>query len=65
MHDAATAADHLEATYRLIEKARMQDVPILNPALKVEAVGIRRWQGGGWFGALVTQLENPEASKPP
>ena len=54
MHDAAAAAEHLEATYRLIQKTRMQDVPILNPALSVQAVGIRSWQGGGWFGALVT-----------
>lgn len=54
MHDAAAAAGQLEAIYRTIQDTRMQDVPILNPALSVEAVGIRPWQGGGWFGALVT-----------
>ncbi|GAB1412148.1 hypothetical protein MASR1M97_08840 [Candidatus Desulfobacillus denitrificans] len=31
----------------------MDDVPILNPALSVEAVGFARWQGH-WLGILVT-----------
>lgn len=31
----------------------MADVPIINPALRVEAVGFREWQGR-WIGVLVT-----------
>jgi len=51
--DAQTAAGRLEATFGAILAERMQDVPILNPALAVEAVGLRDWQGH-WLGALVT-----------
>lgn len=43
----------LEAAFRRIERERMQGVPILNPALAVQAVHFERWQGQ-WLGALVT-----------
>jgi [NiFe] hydrogenase assembly HybE family chaperone len=43
----------LEAAFRRIEAERMAGVPILNPALRVEAVGFARWQGH-WLGALIT-----------
>lgn len=43
----------LEAAFRRIEAEAMADVPILNPALRVEAVGFRRWQGH-WLGVLIT-----------
>lgn len=43
----------LETTYRLIHATRMQDVPILNPAIRIEAVGFHAWQGG-WLGVMVT-----------
>ena len=50
---ADEAASRLETTFGTIGRERMQDVPILNPALRVEAIGMRAWQGN-WLGALVT-----------
>lgn len=44
---------HLEAAFARIERERMAGVPILNPALRVQAVDFARWQGQ-WLGALVT-----------
>lgn len=43
----------LEAVFKEIARTRMSDVPILNPALRVEAVGFRVWEGR-WIGVLVT-----------
>ena len=43
----------LEAAYRRIEAATMADVPILNPALTVEAVGFTRRQDH-WLGIVIT-----------
>ncbi|MBI4989833.1 MAG: [NiFe]-hydrogenase assembly chaperone HybE [Rhodocyclales bacterium] len=43
----------LEAAFRRIESATMADVPILNPALRVEAVGFTRWQDH-WLGIVIT-----------
>ncbi len=43
----------LEAAFTRIWKVRMEGLPFLNPALQVEAVGFRPWQGE-WLGALVT-----------
>jgi [NiFe] hydrogenase assembly HybE family chaperone len=51
--DAAATAVRLEAAFEAIRVERMQDVPILNAALKVEAVGLRAWNGC-LLGALVT-----------
>ena len=50
---AAEAAERLETAFRRIRDERMAGVPILNPALSVEAVALREWQGH-WLGALVT-----------
>lgn len=36
-----------------IWKTRMDGLPFLNPALRVESVGFRPWEGQ-WLGALVT-----------
>jgi [NiFe] hydrogenase assembly HybE family chaperone len=43
----------LEAAFRRIEAERMADVPMLNRALAVEAVGFER-RDGRWLGVLVT-----------
>ena len=43
----------LESAFRRIEAGRMREVPILNPALAVRAVGFRR-HDAGWLGVLVT-----------
>jgi [NiFe] hydrogenase assembly HybE family chaperone len=52
--DACRAsAARLEAAFEMIRVERMHDVPILNAALKVEAVGLRPWNGCV-LGALVT-----------
>ena len=53
MESAAEIRARLEAAYRHIEKARMQGVPILNPALEVRAIGFE--PHGGWhLGILIT-----------
>ena len=39
--------------FEAIHASRMQGMPLLNPALRVEAVGFRRWQGR-WLGVLIT-----------
>lgn len=43
----------LQATFEHIAATRMAGVPILNPALRVEAVGFQPWQQG-WLGVLIT-----------
>lgn len=43
----------LEAAFRRIETGSMAGVPMLNPALRVEAVGFGRWQSH-WLGVLIT-----------
>jgi len=43
----------LEAVYGLIHATRMQGIPILNPAIRVQAVGFRPYQGW-WVGTLIT-----------
>jgi [NiFe] hydrogenase assembly HybE family chaperone len=57
MTDATDSAGEigarLEATFGAIQRERMQDVPIMNQALTVQAIGLRAWQGH-WLGALVT-----------
>jgi [NiFe] hydrogenase assembly HybE family chaperone len=51
-HDA-NPAPLVEDAYRLIERERMQGIPILNRALQVETVGFRGWNRK-WIGILVT-----------
>jgi [NiFe] hydrogenase assembly HybE family chaperone len=43
----------LEGVFRSIAQRQMQDVPIVNPALSVEAVGFRPWDEH-WLGVLIT-----------
>jgi [NiFe] hydrogenase assembly HybE family chaperone len=43
----------LEAVFEHVHRARMTDLPFLNPNLHVEAVGFRDWQGAR-VGALIT-----------
>ena len=43
----------VEALFRRIETERMQDVPMPNAALRVEAVGFSPWSGH-WLGMLIT-----------
>ncbi|AOV17438.1 hypothetical protein BJI67_10540 [Acidihalobacter aeolianus] len=49
----AAAVARLEETFRRIERERMCDMPLLNPALRVEAIDFRA-QDDGWLGALIT-----------
>lgn len=46
-------ADAVEEAFFRIQQDQMADVPILNPALSVEAVDFQRWQGH-WLGIVVT-----------
>jgi len=46
-------SERVADAYESIWHTRMQDLPFLNPKLRVEAVGFRPWEGQ-WLGALVT-----------
>lgn len=46
-------ADAIEEAFFRIQREQMADIPVLNPALSVEAVDFQRWQGH-WLGVLVT-----------
>jgi [NiFe] hydrogenase assembly HybE family chaperone len=46
-------ADRVEVVFRRIHRERMQDIPLLNPRLAVETVGIRATPVG-WAGVLIT-----------
>ncbi len=43
----------VETVFTQIAATRMHDLPYLNPALEVAAVGFRRWEQS-WIGVLVT-----------
>lgn len=43
----------LEAHYRRVWESRMHDLPFVNPALGVAAIGFRRFEGD-WLGVMVT-----------
>jgi [NiFe] hydrogenase assembly HybE family chaperone len=45
--------EKLEAVFGEIEKNRMQNVPMCNPALQVKAIGFREW-GDYYFGVMLT-----------
>lgn len=45
--------ERLQAHFQRVFDERMHDLPFINPALSVEIVGFRRWQGD-WLGAAVT-----------
>jgi [NiFe] hydrogenase assembly HybE family chaperone len=53
MESAAAIQETLEAVFTRIEKERMADIPVLNTALSVEAVGFRQ-HGDDWLGVLIT-----------
>jgi [NiFe] hydrogenase assembly HybE family chaperone len=46
-------AEAVEEAFTRIERDHMVDVPILNPALSVQAIDFQRWQGH-WLGIVVT-----------
>lgn len=46
-------ADLVEQAFFRIAREHMVDVPILNPALSVQAIDFQRWQGH-WLGMVVT-----------
>jgi [NiFe] hydrogenase assembly HybE family chaperone len=46
-------SEGLELVFARIERERMQGLPILNPALRVKAVGFQQWQGH-CLGVLIT-----------
>jgi [NiFe] hydrogenase assembly HybE family chaperone len=57
----------LETIFRRIQAERMQDVPVCNPALRVEAVGFREWGDyvlgvmlTPWFMNLMLLPRNPQ-----
>lgn len=50
---AENPAPILEDVFRRIEQERMQGIPILNRALRVEGVGFQEWEGK-WVGVLLT-----------
>jgi len=52
IHDRSPA-DAVEEAFFRIQQEQMADVPILNPALGVEAVDFQRWQGH-WLGIVIT-----------
>ncbi|HET8746364.1 MAG TPA: [NiFe]-hydrogenase assembly chaperone HybE [Ramlibacter sp.] len=53
MRPAADPTRDVEEVFGRIWRERMAGLPILNPALAVEAVGLQRWNGH-WLGLLVT-----------
>lgn len=56
MNDAVPRGDpaaRLASAFSRIHATRMAGLPFLNPALRVEAVDFRSWEGA-WLGALVT-----------
>lgn len=50
---ASNPEEAVEAAFFRIQQTRMADVPILNPALQVQAIDFQRWQGH-WLGIVVT-----------
>jgi [NiFe] hydrogenase assembly HybE family chaperone len=51
--DRTSPTAALEARFATIWREHMQDVPMVNPALQVQAVGMAHWQHH-WLGVLVT-----------
>lgn len=47
-------SSELVAVFADIAQTRMHDVPICNPALRVEAVGFQRTPQGHWAGVMIT-----------
>ena len=51
--DRPSPAAALQQAFRSVLDKQMRDMPMLNPALRVEAVGFRPWSDH-WLGILVT-----------
>jgi len=51
--EAAAIAARVQAAFERVWRERMAGVPVVNPKLRVELVGLRRWRGL-WLGVLVT-----------
>ena len=51
--DRSSPAVALERAFETVRRERMHDVPVLNAALAVEAVGFRAWREH-WLGILIT-----------
>jgi len=51
--DAAVAVARVQATFERVQRERMAGLPLLNEALRVELIGLRRWRGL-WLGVLIT-----------
>jgi len=51
--DRPSPARALEAAFQRVLRMQMQDMPMVNPALNVEAVGFRPW-ADHWLGVLIT-----------
>lgn len=43
----------VQRAFEQVHRERMADLPLNNPALRVQAVGFRRWDGH-WLGVIVT-----------
>jgi [NiFe] hydrogenase assembly HybE family chaperone len=52
-HCRPSPAVALESVFRTVLQRQMQDLPMVNPALSVEAVGFRPWHEH-WLGILIT-----------
>lgn len=50
---ASNPEEAVEAVFFRIQNTSMVEVPILNPALQVQAIDFQRWQGH-WLGMVVT-----------
>lgn len=49
----AAKVEKLVAVFKWIAETRMKDMPLVNPAIEVEAIGFRRWEN--WLaGILIT-----------
>ena len=46
-------AEAVEEVFFRIQREQMADMPMLNPALSVEAIDFQRWQGH-WLGIVIT-----------
>jgi [NiFe] hydrogenase assembly HybE family chaperone len=53
MTDAVILAGRVQAAYQRVQRERMAGLPFVNAALRVELIGLRRWQGL-WLGVLLT-----------
>jgi [NiFe] hydrogenase assembly HybE family chaperone len=51
--DRPSPAGALQRAFRTVLQRQMRDMPMLNPALSVEAVGFRPWSDH-WLGLLIT-----------